>query len=136
MFDRVSNEIKLAMKERNKVKLNALRYIKKLFIENKTSANARPEVDIVIQYVKQLKDSLASFPKDSETYMNTEKEIEVLKDYLPEEMSEDEVKTLIKDIISKQERPQFGMVMKELSPQIKGRYSGKAALDLVKILLG
>jgi len=133
--DQVSEEIKNAMRAKDKTKLNALRYVKKLFIENETSKSPKPEQDIVIGYVKKLKDSLTIYPADSDQFKDLEKEIDVLSDYMPKELTEQDVKTIIEEIIKEQDTPQFGMIMKELSPKIKGRYDGKKATDLVKSMI-
>ena len=66
LFDTISEDLKSAMKQRQKVRLDALRYVKKLLIENKTSKKPRPEIDVMIAYNKQLSDSLEAYPKDSD----------------------------------------------------------------------
>lgn len=130
----VNENIKLAMKAKDKNKLNALRYLKKLFIENDTSKKPINEMDIVIGHVKKLKDSLEMYPKESEQYENLLAEIDVLNEYMPKQMSEDEVKNLIKEIVNNTGN-QFGLVMKELSPKIKGKFDGKKATQLVKDII-
>lgn len=130
----VNENIKLAMKAKDKNKLNALRYLKKLFIENDTSKKPINEMDIVIGHVKKLKDSLEMYPKESEQYENLLAEIDVLNEYMPKQMSEDEVKSLIKEIVNNTGN-QFGLVMKELSPKIKGKFDGKKATQLVKDII-
>lgn len=130
----VNENIKLAMKAKDKNKLNALRYLKKLFIENDTSKKPISEMNIVIGHVKKLKDSLDMYPKESEQYENLLAEIDVLNEYMPKQLSEDEVKNLIKEIVNSTGN-QFGLVMKELSPKIKGKFDGKKATQLVKEII-
>lgn len=135
MFDRVTAEIKNAMLAKDKDRLDALRFLKSMLIENKTSKSPAPEIDVAVKYVKRLKDSLVNFPEGSALRIKTEKEIEVLKDYLPKELSDAEVKNFIKEIIASNPGANMGMVMKELTPKIKGQFDGKLANDLVKAAL-
>ena len=53
----ISSEIIKAMKAKDKTRLNALRYVKKLFIENDTSTKPKAELDIIVAYAKKVKDS-------------------------------------------------------------------------------
>ena len=135
MFDQVTSDIKEAMKAKEKAKLNALRYLKSLLLENKTSGKPKPELDVVVAHQKKLSASLESYPAESEQRQKIVEEIAFLKPYLPEQMNEDDVKSIIKDILSKMEKPNIGMVMKELSPQIKGKFDGKAANKIVQELV-
>ncbi len=131
MKDRVSKEIITAMKAKDKVRLNVLRYLKKLFIENDTSKKPVDEMEIVIGYAKKVKDSLAMYPEGSDQRAEIEAEVVILSEYLPEQLSEDDVKSLITEIIGGLESPNMGAVMKELSPKIKGKFDGKQASGLV-----
>ena len=62
-------------------------------------------------------------------------EIEFLRPYLPTPMTEEDVRQIISEILSKMEKPHVGMIMKELSPQIKGKFDGKAANKIVQELM-
>ena len=62
-------------------------------------------------------------------------EIEFLQPYLPTPMTAEDVRSLISGILSKMEKPQIGMVMKELSPQIKGKFDGKEANKIVQEMI-
>lgn len=132
MFTRVSDDIKAAMKSQDKERLDVLRMLKSKLLENKTSKNPIAEQDVVIAYSKSLQDALALFPEASEQRQKLMKEISYLAAYMPQPVSEAEVKTLIAQIINSLENPAFGLVMKALSPQIKGRFDGQKAADLVK----
>jgi len=131
MKDRVSKEIITAMKAKDKVRLNVLRYLKKLFIENDTSKKPIAEMEIVISYAKKVKDSLAMYPEGSDQRAEIEAEVVILSEFLPEQLSEEDVKAMIADIIGGLEAPNMGAVMKELSPKIKGQFDGKQASGLV-----
>ena len=136
MFERVTEDIKQAMLRKDKDSLDALRFLKSMLIENKTSKAPISEADVAIRYVKKLKDSLVNFPEGNPIRAKTEKEIEILKSYVPKELSSDEVQGFIKEIIAKTPGANAGMVMKELTPKIKGQFDGKTANELVKAALG
>jgi uncharacterized protein YqeY len=93
-------------------------------------------MDVLIKHVKKLKDSLENFPEGNELRLKTEKEIAALADYMPKQLSEAEVKGFIQEIIAKTPGINAGLVMKELSPKIKGQFDSKLANELVKAALG
>lgn len=132
IFDQITEDIKKAMFAKEKDKLDALRGLKAMMIENKTSKNPIGEMDVLINCVKKLKGSLDSFPEGHEIRTKTEKEIEILSVYMPAELSEEVVVAMIKQIIAKAPGCNQGLVMKELTPQIKGQFDGKKASELVK----
>jgi uncharacterized protein YqeY len=129
--DRVSKEIIAAMKAKDKIRLNALRYLKKLFIENDTSSSPKPEMDIVIAHAKKTKESIEMYPEGSSQRDDILAEYKVLEEYLPSQLSESDVAKMINDILSGLENPNMGAVMKELSPKIKGQFDGKLASQMV-----
>lgn len=135
MKERVSKEIILAMKAKDKPRLNVLRYLKKLFIENDTSKKPIGEMEIVISYAKKVKDSMALYPEGSDQRAEIQAEVVILAEYLPEQLGEDKVTEIIAGIVSGLDNPNMGAVMKELSPQIKGKFDGKLASQLVMAAL-
>ncbi|MBT4792754.1 MAG: GatB/YqeY domain-containing protein [Halobacteriovoraceae bacterium] len=130
--EKINEEIKLAMKARDKTRLNVVRYLKKLFIENDTSTKPTNELDIIISYAKKTKDSLALYPTGSDQHTEITAEVKILSEFLPTQMEEQEVVKIINDIKTKLDTPNMGAIMKELSPQIKGMFDGKRASQLVK----
>ena len=134
MIEKLNVDIKDAMKSGEKERLDAIRYLKSMLMENKTSKKPVPEMDVVIAHSKKLKDSLDTFPAGSDLRNKTEKELGFISVYLPQQMSDEEVRNLVKSIVAKGAN-NMGMVMKELSPQIKGRFDGKLANDYVKLAL-
>lgn len=133
--DKISDEIKTAMKARDKVRLNVLRYLKKLFIENDTSGKPQPELDIVISHAKKMQDSLKLFPDGSVQAADVQAELTVLSEFLPSQLEESEVREMVLQIKQGLENPNMGAIMKELSGQIKGRFDGKKASQLVQEIL-
>lgn len=131
MLDQINADIKDAMKAKDKVKLQALRYIKSMLTENATSKKPVAEMEVVIKHHKKLKDAIDMYPDGHEMKLQAQDEIKVVEEYLPKQMTEDEVYNLIDQIIAGLDSPNMGGVMKELSPQIKGKFDGKKASQLV-----
>lgn len=132
--EQITNDIKEAMKAKDAAKLNALRMLKAAFIHNNTSAKPIDDLSVAISHVKKLQDSIEMFPAGSPQRGETEAEINALKGYLPAAMSEADVVKLINDIKAAGAKD-MGALMKELQPQIKGRFDGKRASELVKAAL-
>ena len=136
MFEQITEDIKKAMFAKDKERLDALRYYKSMLIENKTSKTAPiAEMDVLIKHVKKLKDSLESFPPENEVRKKTEREIIILSEYMPKQLDENVVKGYIQEIIATTPNISAGLVMKELSPKIKGQFDSKIANELVKAAL-
>jgi uncharacterized protein YqeY len=131
MMDKVNNDIKEAMKAKLQDRLDALRMLKAEFIKNNTAAKPTDELTITVAHAKRLQDSLEMYQTGTEAYDKILRELSVIKEYLPAEMSETDVIKIIQDIKAKGAKD-MGSIMKELQPQIKGRFDGKKASDLVK----
>ncbi len=130
--EQINDGIKAAMKARDKTRLNALRYVKKLFIENDTSGSPKPELDIIIAYAKKVKDSASMYPDKSDAQNEIFAEYKVLQEFLPAQLDKAQVQTIIDEIKAKLDNPNMGMIMKELQPKIKGQFDGKLASQMVK----
>ncbi|OVE82527.1 hypothetical protein BVY03_00650 [bacterium K02(2017)] len=132
MLEQLAKLIIDAMKQKQKERLEALRYLKSMLMENKTAKSPRPELDVVITHHKKLKESVSLYPEDSEQRNNLTYEISVIEEFMPKSLEEADVVAIIQGIKSKLDKPNMGAIMKELSPQIKGRFDGKRASDLAK----
>lgn len=146
LFDRVSEDIKDAMRAKDKIKLEALRGAKKEFIEAKTAKDSNGEladdvaVRILQKMVKQRRDS-ADIYKSQDRPELAEKELEeiaVLEHYLPKQLSEQELEAKLKEIIASvgaTSAADMGKVMGAATKQLAGLAPGKAISDTVKKLL-
>lgn len=135
MLDKINQDIKDAMKAKNKPQLDALRMLKASFLENKTSKEPKDPSEVAISHVKRIKDSIESFPEDSAEREKLLQEVEYLKEYLPTPMSRADVEHMVKTFIAENEEANFGMVMKFISPKVKGKFDGREASQMVKSLL-
>lgn len=131
LMEQVNNDIKEAMKAKQQPRLDALRMLKAEFIKNNTSTKPTDELSITVSHAKRLQDSLEMYPAGTEAHDKIVQELEVIKHYLPKSMDEAEVVALINEIKAKG-ASDMGSIMKELQPQIKGRFDGKRASELVK----
>lgn len=146
MFDRVSEDIKKAMLAREKVRLEALRGVKKEFLEAKTAKGAggvltdETATKILVKMVKQRKESAEIYKANNrpELAENELAEAAVIEEYLPKQMDEAELQEALKAIIAEvgAEGPQhLGKVMGVASKRLAGRADGKAINQTVRQLL-
>jgi uncharacterized protein YqeY len=146
LFDQISEDIKKAMLARDKVKLEALRGVKKEFIEAKTAKNADGELSddtalkILQKMVKQRKESAAIFTEQNrpELAENELAEASVIEAYLPKQMSDEELTAALKDIIAEvgaTSAKEMGKVMGVASKKLAGKADGRVISEKVKTLL-
>lgn len=146
LFDKVSDDIKTAMLARDKVRLEALRGVKKEFLEAKTAKGAGGEltdetaIKILVKMVKQRKESAKIYEDNNrpELAQNELAEASVIEEYLPKQLSAEELEKEIKEIISETgaEGPKdMGKVMVVATKRLAGKAEGKAISAMVKQLL-
>jgi len=145
--DQINNDIKAAMKAKARVRLEALRGVKKEIIEAKTAKGSGDEVSdddiirIIQKMVKQRKDAAELFKSQSREDLAEKEmeEIEAIKGYLPAQLSKEELETAVKAIIEKvgaTSMKEMGKVMGMASKELAGRAEGKEISAMVKVLLG
>ena len=146
LFDQVSKDIVAAMKAKDKVRLEALRNIKKVFIEAKTAPGANDTLDnavalkILQKLAKQGNDSAALYKSQNRADLAEAAlaQVAVIASYLPKPLSLEEIETAVKDIISQTGATSIkdiGKVMGASNKQLAGRADGKTISDIVKKLL-
>ena len=137
LFDVISNDIKEAMKAKDKVKLETLRNVKKFFLEAKTAPGANDTLTddaalkIMQKLVKQGKDSAAIYQGQGRA--------DLAEAYLPKQMSNEELEAALKEIIAEvgAAGPQdMGKVMGVATKKLAGKAEGRAISAKVKELLG
>lgn len=97
-------------------------------------------LEVIISEVKKRKEAIIEFEKGNRKDLadKEKKELEILKRYLPEQLSEEEIKELAKEAIKKvgaKEIKDMGKVMAQLMPKVKGRADGSLVSKIVKELL-
>lgn len=134
LMDKVNNDIKDAMKAKQQARLDALRMLKAELIKNNTAVKPTDEMSVLVSHAKRLSDSLELYAGKAEAIAKIKDELAVIQEYLPKALEEAEVLQMISDIKGRGAKD-MGSIMKELQPQIKGRFDGKRASDLVKASL-
>ena len=146
MFDRISNDIKEAMKAKDKVRLETLRNIKKVFLEAKTAPGANDTLTddaamkIMQKLVKQGKDSATLYNEQGRADLAEAElaQVAVIETYLPKQMSAEELEVALKAIIAEvgAEGPKdMGKVMGTATKKLAGLAEGRAISAMVKQLL-
>lgn len=144
--EQIEADIKKAMLAKNKNDLRALRAIKSMILlaqtEKGATENLNPDVEMKIlqKAVKQRTDSLALYQEQKrEDLAEIEQaELEVIKRYLPEQLSEQELEAIIGEVITKvgaSSMKDMGKVMGIASKELAGKADGKAISQIVKKLL-
>lgn len=146
LYDQVSNDIKEAMKARDKVRLETLRNIKKVFIEAKTAPGANDTLEdaaalkILAKLAKQGKESAETFNQQNREDLAEEElaQVRVIEEYLPKPLTAEEIEAKVKEIIAQtgaSSIKEMGKVMGVASRQMAGKADGKMISDIVKKLL-
>jgi len=144
--NKINEDIKKAMLAREKEKLEALRAIKTALLLAKTEKGAgesiseEAEIKILQRLVKQRKESAAIFEEKNRNELAQKESFEagVIEEYLPEQMSEEELKSIISKIIEEtgaKTMADMGKVMGMASKQLAGKAEGKLIADTVKSIL-
>ncbi len=146
LFEQVSKDIVAAMKAKDKVRLQALRNIKKYFIEAKTAPGANDTLEdaaalkILAKLAKQGRDTAALYTEQGRPDLAEEEmaQAQVVEEYLPKALSAEELEAEVKAIIAETgaaSPKDMGKVMGVATKKLAGRADGKAISALVKQLL-
>ena len=146
LFEQVSKDIVVAMKAKDKVRLQALRNIKKYFIEAKTAPGADDTLEdaaalkILAKLAKQGRDTAALYTEQGRPDLAEEEvaQAQVVEEYLPKALSAEELEAEVKAIIAEtgaSSPKDMGKVMGVATKKLAGRADGKAISALVKQLL-
>lgn len=129
MLEKFQQDMIKAMKEKNKEELSVLRMAKgamdKIRIDQKKEVDDQLLVEVIAKEIKSRNDSIAEFKKGGreDLVSKTENEIDILKRYLPEQLSEEEVDKIIDEAfveLAPQGMKDMGKVMSMVSPKVKG----------------
>lgn len=141
--ERLTEDVKTAMKAREagKSRLSVLRMVKasirNLEIDRKKELNDEEVLDVLAKEVKMRRDSMEDFRKGNrpDLVAALEEEIAILAEYLPAQLSEEEVRALVDQAVSQAQAvtaKDMGKVMAILMPQVKGKADGKLVNTLVR----
>lgn len=147
--DRVTEDIKAAMKAKDKLRLETVRSIKKVILEKEASVRpsgqetltAEQEIEVLVQLAKQRRDAIAQYQQANRLDLAEQEaqELAILEEYLPKPLTEAEIGQIIDEIIAQvgaSTAKDMGKVMGPAMQQLKGKADGKKVQELVKVKLG
>lgn len=141
MLEKLKIDLVNAMKEKNKIMLATLRDVKGSLdlehINRKVEINEELLIDVLNKQIKMRNESLEEFQKANRTDLIEKnlKELEILKQYLPKQLSEEEIDNLINDVFAKinpTKPSDMGLIMKEITPLVKGKVDMKLLSSKIK----
>jgi len=144
--DRLVEDMKAAMKakEEGKVRLSVIRMaraaIKNAEIDKRQEFNDNQVTEVLARELKMRRDSIEEFAKANRMDLVTglKEEVAILMEYLPQQLSEDEIRSIAKEIIAEtgaQDIKDLGKVMGGITPRTKSRADGKLVNQIVRELL-
>lgn len=146
LFTQVSSDIRTAMKAHDKVRVETLRNMKKVFLEAKTEPGSNDTLEdaqalkILAKLVKQGEESAATYRQAGREDLADEElaQVAVIREYLPQPLTEAEIEAQVKEIIAQTgvtDIKGMGQVMGIASKQMAGRADGKVISAIVRKLL-
>ncbi len=141
MYDLIKQDIVNAMKQKNTLKLQTLRGIKgdadMEHINKKVEINDELMINVLSRGIKTRKESILEFEKGgrSDLIEKTKEEIALLESYLPEQLSQDELEKILDEVFDKikpTSEKQMGLIMKEVTPLVKGKADMKEVSTKIK----
>ncbi len=143
MKNRLNDDLKSAMKNKDTLRLNTIRFVKKYIQELETSAGHNGDatddevLKIISKLVKQGKDAAEQYKSAGrmDLYNVEMSQIVVLETYLPKQMSDDEISIEIDKVMMETGSTNMGVLMKELNVRLTGRADGKTISRILKTKL-
>jgi len=142
--ERLNEDMKQAMKDKDKFRLSVVRMmrasIKNVEIDEKRTLSDEEVINILQREVKQRKDSLQEFVKAGRDDLaaDVQAEIAIISEYLPQQLSEEEIKAVVQQTIQEvgaSSKADMGKVMGALMPKVKGRADGRLVNQIVQQFL-
>ena len=141
LVEKINEDMKLAMKSQDKETLSVVRMLKSAIqlskIELKHELSDEEVVDVVSKQIKMRKDSVLEFSKASrdDLVKQYEREIEILNNYMPEQLSLEEVEKIIDEVfllINPSSQKQMGLIMKEVNSKVRGKFDMGEVSKIIK----
>jgi len=141
LIEQMGKDIVTAMKEKDTLKLSVLRMVKGAIqlenINNKKELTDELFIDVVSKQIKQRNESLEEFTNAGRTDLadKVASEIEILKTYLPEQLTSEELEKILNEVFEKVKptsAKDMGAIMKEVTPLVKGKADMKEVSNLIK----
>ncbi len=142
--DRINEDMKAAMKAKEKFTLSVLRMlrseIKNEEISKRENLNDDEIVQVLSRELKKRKDAAEEYRKFNreDTALDLEKEVQIILAYLPEQLTEEEITEIVRDAVENtgaQSKKDMGKVMGVIMPKLKGRADGRLVNQIVQSFL-
>lgn len=142
--EKLLEDLKNSMKEKNTLRKNVIQMVRAAILQVEKDKNIQLEdeqiIEIMAKEAKKRKDSISDYEKGGREDLveNIKSEIKIIEEYLPEQLTEEELTTIITEIIKEVEATSMkdmGKVMKAAKEKIGARADGKAINEVVKKLL-
>ncbi len=145
-IEKIQADIKVAMKARDKAKLLVLRMLtsaiknKQIELKNRDEVSAELIIQVLKSEIKKRRDAAETYRQGerAELAKKEEMEIKILEEYLPEQMSQAEIKEIVKQIVGTEQCSvqNFGAIMGQAMAKTKGQADGTVVSQIVKEMLG
>lgn len=141
---RLTDELKDAMKNKDQLRKNVITMIradiKQIEVDKRVDLTDEDIIEIISKQAKQRRDSIEEFEKGGRQDLveQAKQEVDVLMDYLPEQLSEEEIETILKEVIAEtgaSSMKDMGKIMAAAMPKLKGRADGKVVNQIVRKIL-
>lgn len=149
LIERISEDIKTAMKAKDKIRLETVRSIKKVLLEKEvslrpqgqTTLNESQEIEVLAQLAKQRREAIEQYRQAGRNDLADQEaqELAILEEYLPGQLSDEEIGVVVDEIIARtgaSSAKDMGKVMGPAMQQLKGRADGQKVQSVVKAKLG
>ena len=139
--EKLLDEMKIAMREKDNVRKDAIQMVRASILQyekdNKVELDDEGVVDIIAKEVKRYKDALPDYEKSGRQDLIDElnAKVEILMPYLPEQLTEDEVRAIVKAVVDETgatSMREMGKIMGAVMPKVKGRFDGRLLNNIVK----
>lgn len=143
--EKLMEDLKVAMREKDTIKKNTVQMVRAEILKIKKDTGNEPDdekiISIIAKEVKTKKDALVDFEKGGRQDLveQTNEEIKILQEYLPKQLSTDEIKEIVSKIVEElgaSSMKDMGPVMKEAKAKIGAGADGRTINEVVKELLG
>ncbi|EOD00800.1 GatB/YqeY domain-containing protein [Caldisalinibacter kiritimatiensis] len=138
--EKLMNDLKAAMKDKDKVRKNVITMVRSAIKQREVDERVELEdeqiIEIISKQVKQKKDAIEEFNKGGREDLIelTQKEIDILMEYLPRQLTEEEIDELVReaiDAVGANSKKDIGKVMSYVMPKVKGKADGKTVNKIV-----
>lgn len=142
--EKLLEDLKNSMKEKNEIRKNTIQMVRAAILQvekdNAVTLEDNKIVEIIAKEVKKRKDSLSDYEKSGRQDLLNQinEEIEILSEYLPEQLSKEQIQEIVKEIIAKTgatSMKDMGIVMKASKEKMGASADGKTINEVVKELL-